>query len=151
MLLPTWFLGHCIMKQRYWKADLKDALQWELSQKGVTITQTHHPTPNTTVTRYTKRIRIPIWYFNERSEYFEATMDKAENQLTIDRYVKNTKRSPEPYIQSYDIYYKDEKGKLNQVRHIYWIYLPVKIIELAKYTMFWITHQSRQFMKTAKG
>ncbi len=150
MFFPSWFLGNCVMKQRYWKADISDALQWELDEKNVRITDIKATSPTTTVIRFTKHIRIPIWYFNERSEYFEATINKEEKTVMVDRYVKDVRRSPKPYIQNYDLYYIDQKGKLNQVRHIYWAYLPVKLIEFMKYTLFWIGHQSRYLIKVYK-
>ena len=150
MFFPSWFLGNCVMKQRYWKADLGDALQWELNEKNVRITETKETSPNTTIIRFTKKIRLPIWYFNERSEYFEATIDREEKTIMVDRYVKDLRRAPNPYIQNYDLYYIDQKGRLNQVRHIYWIYLPVKAIELMKYTLFWMKHQTRKLIDVYK-
>ena len=139
------------MKQRYWKCDLGDALIWELSQKNVRIVDVKTTSPTTTTIRFTKRIRFPIWYYNERSEYFEATIDKEEKTVTIDRYVKDTRRTPDPFIQHYDLYYMDPRERLNQVRHIYWIYLPVKMIELMKYTLFWVRYQPGKALDAYKA
>ena len=143
MLFPSWFLGHCIMKQRYWKAKLSDVLMWELLRRNVRILDVQSTSPTTVKIRFQKHIRFPIWYFNERSAYFEATLDNQENTMTVDRYVKDTRRAPQPYIREYDSFYNEKDGRLAQVRHIYWIYLPVKLIEICHLSLFWARFQGK--------
>ena len=151
MFFPTWFLGHCVMKQRYWQANIADALHWELSPSNVSVVDAKQTSDTTAVIRFRENIRFPIWYFNERSAFFELTLDSEEKTIVSDRYVKDARRSPDPYIQSYDLYYTDKKSRLNQVRHVYWIYIPVKIIQIMKFSKFWITHQYRIFKSLLKS